>query len=158
MRGVLFPCHPPPVGLPYRGRSNIIMTAMNLYILLADIIVVIHFAYVAFVAAGLGAIILGYFFRWGWTRNFWFRLIHLIMIAVVVIQSLCGVYCPLTVWEEQLRAAGGQTLESGGFVARWLSRLLFVDMSLAELTVYYVAFGAAVLLTFIISPPRWPRK
>ena len=131
---------------------------MNYYVLLADIIVVIHFAYVAFVVVGLGAILLGYFRRWRWVRNFWFRAVHLTMIAIVVGESLCGAYCPLTTWEENLRAAGGESLQPGGFIARWASDLLFVDLTITELTVYYVAFGAAVLLTFIIAPPRWPWK
>ena len=40
---------------------------------LADLIVVLHAAYVSFVVFGLAAILLGVVFRWRWVRNVWFR-------------------------------------------------------------------------------------
>ena len=48
---------------------------------LADVIVVLHAAYVSFVVFGLAAILLGIVFRWSWVRNVWFRAIHLIAIG-----------------------------------------------------------------------------
>lgn len=131
---------------------------MNFYGLLADTIVVLHFAYVATVVGGLAVILLGLALRRSWARNFWFRSIHLAMIAIVVVEGWCGVLCPLTDWENQLRELGGQTTQTGSFIGRWVHDLLFVDMTPAELTVYYAAFGALVLLTFILAPPRWPRR
>jgi hypothetical protein len=131
---------------------------MNLYCFLADVLVVVHFAYVAFVVGGLLAVLAGIALRRPWARNFWFRSIHLAMIGVVVVEAWCGVLCPLTEWENRLRAAGGAPAESGSFVGRLVHRLLFVDMTLSDLSIYYVAFGALVLLTFILAPPRWPRR
>ena len=32
-------------------------------------------------------------------KNFWFRLIHFAMIALVVVQALFGIECPLTILE-----------------------------------------------------------
>ena len=55
----------------------------------------------------MAAILAGIALRWAWVRNFWFRTIHLAMIAVVVAESLCGIVCPLTDWEDRLREAGG---------------------------------------------------
>ena len=66
-----------------------------LYRVLADLVVVVHAAYIAFVLFGLLAVVLGAALGWGWVRNFWFRAIHLAMIAVVVIQAIAGVICPL---------------------------------------------------------------
>ena len=80
---------------------------------LADLIVVFHACYVSFVVFGLAAILAGIVFRWGWVRNFWFRAIHLVMIAIVVGESLAGVPCPLTVWEQQLRKRAGEALHGG---------------------------------------------
>jgi hypothetical protein len=131
---------------------------MNLYCLLADAIVVLHFAFVAFVAGGLVAILAGVLFHWAWVRNFWFRAVHLAMIAVVVAESLCGIACPLTEWEDRLREAGGAPVEAGSFIGRLVHALLFVDMPLSVLSVFYAVFGVAVLLVFILAPPRWPRR
>jgi len=128
---------------------------MNLYRVLADVIVVFHFAYVAFVVGGMAAILMGIVLRWSWVRNFWFRTVHLAMIAVVVVESLCGVLCPLTEWEDRLREASGSPNEPGTFLGRWAHDLLFIDAP-SVLSVCYVVFGLAVLAAFLAAPPRWP--
>ena len=131
---------------------------MNVYRFLADVVVVLHFGYVAFVVLGLAAILVGIALGWRWVRNFWFRMVHFLMIAVVVAESLCGVLCPLTEWEDRLRALGGEANEPGSFIGRWVGELLFVDASPGVLSACYCAFGLAVLLALIFAPPRWPRK
>jgi hypothetical protein len=68
---------------------------MNLYRLLADTVVAVHLTYVAFVVVGMAAILVGIVLRWSWVRNFWFRTVHLLMIGIVAVESLCGVRCPL---------------------------------------------------------------
>jgi len=45
--------------------------------LLADIVLVVHFAFVLFVVGGLVLIWIGVVLRWAWVRNFWFRVAHL---------------------------------------------------------------------------------
>ena len=129
---------------------------MTFYRLLADVIVVLHFAYVAFVVGGLAAIVLGIAMRWAWVRNFWFRAIHLAMIGVVVVESLWGILCPLTEWEDRLRELSGAPNEPGTFLGRWARDLLFVDLPPSALTPWYCLFGLAVLLTWIFAPPRRP--
>jgi len=129
---------------------------MNLYRLLADLVVVVHFGYVVFVALGMAAIVLGIILRWQWVRNFWFRAAHFAMIAVVAMESLCGILCPLTEWEDRLRELAGEPNEPNSFISRWVHELLFVDVSPAVLAVCYCLFGLAVLLALIIAPPRWP--
>jgi len=131
---------------------------MNLYCLLADAIAVLHFLIVAFVVGGMLVILAGVVRRWTWVRNFWFRAIHLAMIAAVVAESLCGIACPLTDWEDRLREAGGASTEPGSFIGRLVHSLLFVDVSPSVLCLSYIIFGVAVLLIFIVAPPRWPRS
>jgi hypothetical protein len=131
---------------------------MNGYGILADVIVVLHFAYVAFVVGGMAAILLGIVRRWSWVRNFWFRTIHLLMIAIVVVESLLGIVCPLTHWEDRLREVDGASTESGSFIGRWAHDLLFIDIPPWTMTVCYAVFGLAVLLAFLLAPPRWPRR
>src|SRR2546425_8327969 len=75
------------------------MTHATFYRLLADVVLVIHFAFVAFVILGLLAVWTGRFLRWSWVRNFWFRVAHLLAIGIVAAQALGGVICPLTTWE-----------------------------------------------------------
>ena len=112
--------------------------------LLANLIALVHFAWVAFLVLGLLAIVLGIAFRWGWVRNKWFRLVHLGMIAIVVGEAIAGVPCPLTVWERRLRVSAGQTTFEGDFIAHWVHRLIFFEAEPWVFTVVYVLFGLAV--------------
>jgi len=75
----------------------------------------------------------------------------------VVAELLCGIVCPLTPGRSSARA-GGAPLEPDSFVGRLVHGLLFVDLSPAVLCVCYVVFGLAVLLAFILAPPRRPQR
>ncbi len=129
-----------------------------LYRLAADAIVIVHFAYVAFVAVGLLVILLGLVCRWRWVRNFWFRTLHLLAILVVAAEAVCGITCPLTTWEQRLRTLAGDTAYRGDFIADLFHRLLFYDLQPWVFTLGYVLFGLAVLTTFVLAPPRWTRE
>lgn len=123
------------------------------YQLAADLVLVIHALFVAFVVGGLIAIILGAGRHWPWVRDFRFRLAHLAAIGGVVLQAWLGFLCPLTVWEMQLRAkAGGQTYRES-FVAHWLHELLFFDAPGWVFTLGYSLFGGVVLLIWLLVPP-----
>ena len=129
---------------------------MSLYRCLADAIAAIHFAYVVFVVLGMAAILLGIVFRWRFVRNFWFRVGHFLMIAVVAAESLGGFVCPLTTWEYQLRIAAGESAEPGSFVGRWIHRLMFFSAPEWVFTIGYCLFALLVVLTLLLAPPRWP--
>jgi len=118
--------------------------------LAADAILLIHFAFVLFVVGGLALIWIGAATGWQWVRNFWFRVAHLAAIAFVALESLAGVWCPLTVWEDALRGAASDK----SFVARWVHRLMFFQLPEWMFTVAYVLFAVIVALTMALIPPQ----
>jgi hypothetical protein len=128
------------------------------YRFLADVVVTLHFAYVSFVIVGLLLTLIGGLLHWNWVRNFWFRIIHLLMIAAVVVEAWFGITCPLTTWEKQLRELSGQATYGGSFVANLLHDAMFFDGAPWVFTLGYTLFGAVVLLTFRFSPPRLPQR
>ena len=131
---------------------------MNLYAFLADLIAVLHFGYVAVVVLGLFVILIGGLLQWQFIRNFWFRAIHLTMISIVVILTLLGIMCPLTVWEHDLRVAAGQpNVADGSFVARLVHQVIFYDFPPMVFSVIYCLFGLAVLASWWLYPPDFPR-
>lgn len=132
------------------------MSSSSFYTLLADIVVVVHFAFVAFVVVSPPLIWLGGWRRWGWVKNLWFRGGHLLAIGIVAGQALCGIICPLTTWENKLRLAAGQGTYAGSFIQHWVHRVLFYEGNPAVFTVCYVLFFVAVLATLWLVPPRWP--
>lgn len=124
-------------------------------LLLADLIVAVHVAYVAFVVVGQLLILAGIARGWRWIRNPWFRTIHLIAIVIVAGESVLNVPCPLTTWEAQLRQRAGQTVSSGSFIGNLLHELLFFDAPEWAFNVSYVAFALVVAATFWWAPPAW---
>jgi hypothetical protein len=132
------------------------MMSPSTYRSLADLVVVVHAAYIAVVVFGLLAILLGVVLHWPWVRNFWFRAIHCGMIAIVVLQALLGMVCPLTTLEDYLRLKGGQQGYADAFIPYWAHELIFYAGPPWVFTVCYCLFGAAVLATLVFVPPRWP--
>ncbi len=131
---------------------------MNPWSLLADAVLLVHFAIVAFVAGGLVMIWAGYFRNWAWVRNGWFRIAHLTAMGIVLVESVFGVVCPLTEWENALRARAGQgPAYSATFVEYWVGRLLFYELSMTTFTILYGIFFALLLLSLWVVKPQWPR-
>ncbi len=129
------------------------MTESALYLLLADAILVAHFLFVVFVVMGLAMIYAGYFMRWRWVRNRWFRLLHLAAIAVVVAQAWAGVVCPLTTWEMALRARAGAETYAGSFIQHWLQSILYYSAPEWVFVLCYTLFGVLVAASWFIVRP-----
>jgi hypothetical protein len=117
--------------------------------MLADIVVSVHLLIILFIVAGLPTVYLGAALRWGWVRNWRVRVLHVGAILFVTAESLLGITCPLTVWEDMLRGRGS----AGGFIERWIDRVIFYDAPTWMFTVAYVVFAALVLVTWFAVPP-----
>jgi hypothetical protein len=127
-----------------------------IYGYLADAIVVIHCAYIAFVLLGQVGITLGWALKWQWVRNPWFRVAHLAAIGFVAFEAAIDMVCPLTVWENQLRELAGQGKRPGTFMGRLFHDLVFVSLPSHYFDYIYFGFAALVLATFIFCLPRRP--
>ncbi len=122
--------------------------------LAADLILVVHALIVVFVVLAVPVTWLGKAFGWAFVRSRRFRIGHLLVIAFVTATAWLGEYCPLTVWENTLRAQAGQQGYGESFIGYWLSRLLYVDLSLEVLAVVYTLFLGLVLANFRWVPMR----
>ncbi len=120
---------------------------------LADLVLMIHFLYVLFVVGSLPVIWLGAWFKLAFVKNRWFRYLHLVAILLVVAESLMGLVCPLTVWENSLR----QVEMDASFLQYWIHQIMFYNISETVLTVVYVLFAVLVAATFKWVPPK-PRS
>jgi len=127
-------------------------------LLLADSVLFLHILVVAFVVLGLVAVIIGGARKWNWVRNPWFRLVHLVCIAVVVLQAWAGVVCPLTTLEMWLRRLAGEIAYSGSFISHWMEQLLYYDLPSWVFTIIYTAFGSLVFATWLWIRPRSLRR
>ena len=126
--------------------------------LLADLVLLVHAAVVAFVVIGQALFIAGGLRGWSWVRNLWVRGTHLVTIAVVVAQAWLGRLCPLTLWEHGLRRAAGEPSHEQGFVEYWVGNLLFYDLPWWLFIGGYTVFAVVVAWTWWWLPPRLERS
>ena len=123
-------------------------------VLLADVVLGLHAAFVGFVVFGQVFVLCGWALGWSSARNRTFRLLHLAAILVVVLQAWFGLRCPLTVLEAHLRDSAGALAHGQSFIGYWLSRLIYYDLPAWVFTTAYTLFGLLVVLSFAGCPPR----
>ena len=83
--------------------------------LLADTVLVVHLAFVAFVVLGAALVAL-------WPK---LLLLHVAAVAWGVLVELSGLICPLTPLEVHLRQLGGEAGYSGGFIQHYVAGVLY---------------------------------
>jgi len=121
--------------------------------LLADVLLYVHFAFVAFVVVGLVATYVGGFLNRPFATNFRFRIAHIAAIGFVVFETAIGMVCPLTRWEAELR--GGWRHEDRPFIERWIDELLYIqDPHPLLLPACYIAVFVLTIAAWRRFPPR----
>ena len=83
----------------------------------ADLVLVVHFAFLAFVVAG-GAFVLR------WPRVAW---AHVPAVIWGVLIEFFGWICPLTPLEIALRHRAGEAAYTGGFIAHYVMRVIYPE-------------------------------
>lgn len=106
------------------------------YLVLGDITMVSHFAFIAFVVTGG-------FLAWRWGRVLW---VHVAAVTWTAINML-GVTCPLTVIEDWARHRAGESgLGAEGFIAHYLTGVVYPESQLATVRGLVVA---AILTSWV---------
>ena len=103
-----------------------------LYRVLADLVLVTHFLFIAFVVAGGFAAV-------RWPRLAW---AHVPCFAWGALIEFAGWICPLTPLEVRLRIASGQAGYSGGFIERYLLPIIYPGTLNREIQIW---LGLSVL-------------
>jgi hypothetical protein len=120
--------------------------------MLADLILLTHFALAIFIVLGLPLVWMGAWLGWNWVRGRAWRYAHAIAVLTVAAEALTGSVCPLTRWEEALRA----NADGRSFIGRWFARLLYYDFPEWAFTMAYVVYAAATVATLRLVAPRRP--
>ena len=151
-------------GAPAAGRLTLtafepmMYVAYSGYLFAADVILLLHFAFVGFVVLGLAFIWLGYAAGWRSARNATFRVCHLLAMGFVLCESLAGVIRPLTEWENALRVKGGAQPYDASFMQEWIGRIMFYDLSEGTFVLIYAVVFALILVALRVVPPDFARK
>ena len=117
--------------------------------LIADIILIIHFLIIFFIISLFALVPYGYYKNWIWVRSKKIRYTHLFLMTFVTIESFLGIICPLTILENNLR--GKMTNQT--FISKYLSKIIFFNFpSSVFLVLYIIAFLIAVYLSLKYPP------
>jgi Protein of Unknown function (DUF2784) len=109
-----------------------------LYGILAGVIIVAHFLFIAFVAAG-GLLVLR------WPSLAW---VHLPAVVWGVVVELTGWICPLTPLENYLRQLAGKSSYSGDFIEQYLIPVIY-PANLTAAT-QYILGGLVIAVNLVI--------
>jgi hypothetical protein len=114
---------------------------------LADLVVLVHLAFIVFVVAG------GLTVLW-WRRMAW---LHLPAAAWGVFIEVSGGICPLTPLEQDLRERAGQSGYEGGFVEHYVVALIYPEALTRELQ--FVLAGLVLVVNvavygYVLTRPR----
>ena len=118
---------------------------------LADAVLAVHLAVIAFNVVGLIAIPLGGLLGWRWVRVRWWRWLHLLSMTVVAIQAAAGQACFLTIARARLSGAQGAPEP---LIMGVVNRLIFWPLPLWAFAVLYALLLAYVLALMKLVPPR----
>jgi hypothetical protein len=111
-----------------------------IYRWLADLVIVIHFAFIAFAVVGAALLLIKRVPRW-------FAFVHLACAAWASYVMFTGRICPLTPLENHLRSVGGEAGYSGGFIERYLLGVIYPDGLTREIQ---MALGVGVLVLNVL--------
>jgi hypothetical protein len=122
------------------------------YRLLADLVLLFHFAFIAFAVIGAALLL--------WQRiPRWVVYVHLSCAAWASYVMFSGRLCPLTPLENYLRNLGGEAGYSGGFIDHYLIAIIYPTGITRE---FQMMLGVSVLLInvaiygWVIH--RWPKR
>ncbi len=120
---------------------------------LAQAVLWLHVGIILFNVLGLVVIPLGAWRGWAFVRVFWWRALHLAILAVVAVQAVFAKICFLTLWQDVLMERSGQAASGEPLIERWVVKALFWPLPLWMFAVLYVAAWIYALLLWRFVPP-----
>jgi hypothetical protein len=130
------------------------MQSPAFYSLLATSVLLFHLAVILFNVFGLIAVPLGAWRGWRFVRVFWWRALHLAILALVAVQAVLDQVCVLTAWQAALEQAAGEAASDVPFIAGFINRLIFWPLPIWVFAVAYLAICLYALLLWVLVPPR----
>ena len=117
--------------------------------MVADIILMFHFAIVIFITFGTFLIPIGYRSNWLWVKNFKLRICHCGMILFITLETLFGITCPLTSIENKLRGIN----QTRSFISYWVDQIIYWDLPSQFFIILYSAVLIWTFLLWKLFPP-----
>ena len=135
-----------------------------LYKILADLVVLIHFAWILFILWGFILTVCNSIFVYvlptakdrgtAFFDRWIFRTIHLGGIVYVALLTALGKYCPLTIMENKLRRQyNTELIYPGSFVVHYIEKIVYPEINFLLFLIPTIIIAVFTVLMFIIRPP-----
>ena len=117
--------------------------------LFSEIVLLFHFCIFLFMILSFFLIPLGYFQKWKWVKNKYYRLIHLILMGIIFIETILGLMCPLTILENFLR----NNIEINNKITQIIHQIMYWDLPTYQFIILYLlSLLYLIFLWFFFKP------
>ena len=118
-------------------------------ILFSEIVLLFHFCIFLFMVLSFFLIPLGYHKKWEWVKNRYYRLIHLILMGIIFIETILGFMCPLTILEDFLR----NDIEINNKITQIIHQVMYWDLPTNQFIILYLlSLLYLIFLWFFFKP------
>ena len=117
--------------------------------MIADIVLMFHFAIVIFITFGFFLIPIGYKSNWLWVTNLKLRICHCGLMLFITLETLLGITCPLTSIENNIRGIKKTT----SFISYWINQIIYWDLPSQFFIILYCAVLIWTFLLWKFFPP-----
>ena len=120
-------------------------------IIFSEIVLLLHFSIFLFMVFSFILIPFGYFQKWEWVKNIYFRSIHLILMGIISIETILGFMCPLTILENFLRA----DKKIDNIFSKIIHQIMYWDFTNYQFIILYLlSLSYFIFLWFYFRPSQ----
>ena len=117
--------------------------------LFSEIVLLFHFCIFLFIILSFFLIPFGYYQKWEWVKNKYYRLIHIVLMGIIFIETILGFMCPLTVLENFLR----NNIEINNKITQIIHQIMYWDLpSYQFIILYLLCLLYLIFLWFFFKP------
>ena len=118
-------------------------------IIFSEIVLLFHFSIFLFMILSFILIPLGYHKKWKWVKNKYYRLIHLVLMGIIFIETILGFMCPLTILENFLR----NDIKINNKITQIIHQIMYCDLPTYQfITLYLLSLSYLIFLWFFFKP------
>ena len=119
-------------------------------ILFSEIILLLHLLIFLFITLSFILIPIGYFQKWEWVKNKYYRSIHLILMGIISIETILGFMCPLTILENYFR----DDIKVDNKLTEIAHQILYWDLPNYQFIILYILSFSYLIFLWIFFKPN----
>ena len=123
-------------------------------IIFSEIVLLLHFFIFLFIVFSFFFIPFGYYKNWEWVKNKNYRLIHLFLMGIVLIETILGFMCPLTILENFLRS----DIKVNNKFTEIIHQIMYWNFSNYQFIILYLLSFLYLIFLWFFFKPNFEKK